>query len=98
MKITDDQVRHVAELARLALSEQEVESMARQLSAIVEHFTQLQEIDTEDIESTSHALPLPCPERPDEQRESLARDELLERAPRHDGEHFLVPAVIGRHD
>ena len=96
MKITDDQVRHVAELARLALTEQEVGSMSQQLSAIVEHFTLLQEVDTEEVESTSHPLPLPCPRRADEQRASLAREELLEPAPRHDGEHFLVPAVIAR--
>ena len=94
MKITPEQVRSVAGLARLELSEEEVASFSRQLSELVEYFRELDELDTADIEATSHAVPLACPQRADEVRASIDRDAVLDQAPQRDREFFAVPKII----
>ena len=94
MKITPQQVRSVAGLARLELSEDEVASFSRQLSELVDYFQQLDELDTAGIEPTSHAVPLACPQRADEVRASIDRDAVLDQAPLRDREFFAVPKII----
>jgi len=94
MKITEQQVRSVAGLARLELSEQEVASLSRQLTELVDYFRALDELDTADIEATSHAVPLACPQRADEVRASIDRDAVLDQAPQRDREFFAVPRII----
>ncbi len=93
-KITRDEVRHVAKLARLELSEAEEERMTGQMNGILEYMDKLNEIDTNGISATTHAIQLQNVFRPDEVRNSLERQEALTNAPETDGVNFIVPKVI----
>jgi aspartyl-tRNA(Asn)/glutamyl-tRNA(Gln) amidotransferase subunit C len=90
------QVRHVARLARLALSPEEEERFAAQLGHVLEYIERLQAVDVSGIEPLSFAgdaaagLPL----RDDTPRPSLPRDKVLSQAPEHDAQAFLVPRII----
>jgi aspartyl-tRNA(Asn)/glutamyl-tRNA(Gln) amidotransferase subunit C len=99
MALTPDEVRWVAHLARLDLSDAELATMSRQLAAIVGYVDQLQQIDTEGVEPLAHALPISNVFRDDEPAPSLPVDEALANAPdrRRDaqGDSFYgVPAVL----
>jgi aspartyl-tRNA(Asn)/glutamyl-tRNA(Gln) amidotransferase subunit C len=99
MALTPDEVRWVAHLARLDLSDAELETMTRQLAAIVGYVDQLQQIDTEGVEPLAHALAVSNVFRDDELVPSLSVDEALANAPdrRRDarGDSFYgVPAVL----
>ena len=93
MAITREQVLHVARLARLALSEEEVERFREQLSAILEAVGKVSELDLEAVEPTSHPLDLVNVLAEDEERPSLALGEALANAPEPDRGFFAVPAV-----
>ncbi len=93
-KISAAQVRYVADLARLDLSEQETERFTAQLNAILQYMEQLGELDTEGVEPTSHVLPLKNVLRDDEVGLSLPLDETLANAPERDRDHFVVPKII----
>ncbi len=93
-KITRDEVRHVAKLARLELSEAEEERMTGQMNGILEYMDKLNEIDTKGISATTHAIQLQNVFRPDDVRDSLERQEALTNAPETDGVNFIVPKVI----
>lgn len=94
MKIDRETVEHIAELARLALTEDEIELYAGQLSAILEYAERLQAVDTSAIPPTASVLPLHNVLRPDEARPSLPRDEALANtADQADGQ-FRVEAVL----
>jgi len=80
MSLTLDEVRHIAELARLRLTEEELHKYRDQLSAILDHFARLNELDTSNIEPTATVLPLRTVLRPDKARPSLPRESLLENA------------------
>jgi aspartyl-tRNA(Asn)/glutamyl-tRNA(Gln) amidotransferase subunit C len=90
--IERDQVLHVALLARLKLSEEEVEKMASELSGILEHVEHINELDLENVEPTSHVVAVENVLRPDEARPSWSREEILERAPDPAGGSFRVPS------
>jgi aspartyl-tRNA(Asn)/glutamyl-tRNA(Gln) amidotransferase subunit C len=90
--IDREQVLHVARLARLKLSEEEVERMAGELSGILEHVERISELDLEGVEPTSHVIALENVLRPDEPRPSWSRDDVLERAPDPAGGAFRVPS------
>jgi aspartyl-tRNA(Asn)/glutamyl-tRNA(Gln) amidotransferase subunit C len=90
--IDREQVLHVAKLARLQLSEEEVEKMASELSGILEHVEKISELDLDGVEPTSHVIALENVLRPDEPRPSWDRDEMLERAPDPAGGAFRVPS------
>jgi aspartyl-tRNA(Asn)/glutamyl-tRNA(Gln) amidotransferase subunit C len=90
--IDREQVLHVAKLARLQLSEEEVEKMASELSGILEHVEKISELDLDGVEPTSHVIALENVLRPDEPRPSWGRDEMLERAPDPAGGAFRVPS------
>jgi len=90
--IDRDEVLHVARLARLALSEDELEPMARELSAVLDHVAKIGEIDLTDVPPTSHVLELTGGLRPDEPCPSLSRELALGQAPAVSGEGFLVPS------
>jgi aspartyl-tRNA(Asn)/glutamyl-tRNA(Gln) amidotransferase subunit C len=90
--IDRDQVLHVARLARLRLTDEEVERMASELSGILEHVEHINELDLEGVEPTSHVIELENVLRPDEPRPSWERDEVLERAPDPAGGAFRVPS------
>jgi len=94
MKITRDQVRYVAELARLELDEASTEKFARQIGTILEYVESLNRVDTRDVPPTSHAISLTNAFREDVEQESLAREATLANAPEQDEGHFVVPKVI----
>jgi aspartyl-tRNA(Asn)/glutamyl-tRNA(Gln) amidotransferase subunit C len=94
MKITPEEVSHVADLARLRLSPEEVETMARQLHDILTYVAKLNELDTEGITPTTHAISIVNAFREDEVKPSLDREKTLANGPQQDGEFFVVPRVI----
>jgi len=94
MKITPKEISHVANLARLHMSQDEMEAMARQLDEILTYVAKLNELDTEDITPTTHAISIVNAFREDEVKSSLSRDKALANGPRQDGESFVVPRVI----
>lgn len=95
MSLSAEEVRKVADLARLEMSEADVETMARQLSAIVEYINQLQTVNTDGIEPLAHALDLHDVFRADEPAQSLSEDEALANAPARKDNFYSVPAVFG---
>jgi aspartyl-tRNA(Asn)/glutamyl-tRNA(Gln) amidotransferase subunit C len=94
LKITEETVRHVAKLARLALSDEDVAKLAPQLSEIMDYNEQLQAVPLDDIPPTSHSLELYNALREDEPRPGLTREQALANAPDSDGEQVRVPAVL----
>ncbi|MGB9521321.1 MAG: Asp-tRNA(Asn)/Glu-tRNA(Gln) amidotransferase subunit GatC [Anaerolineales bacterium] len=94
MSITPEQVDHIARLARLNLNDEERQLYAQQLSAILDHFQQLQEIDTEGIEPTFQVVPKEMPLRADIVSPSLARPVLLQNAPDVIAHQFRVPPIL----
>jgi aspartyl-tRNA(Asn)/glutamyl-tRNA(Gln) amidotransferase subunit C len=92
--MTPEQVRWVAHLARLELSEAEIETMTRQLTSIVDYVAQLQAVATDGVEPMAHALPLHNVFRDDEPRPSLPVAEALANAPDRQGDFYGVPAVL----
>jgi aspartyl-tRNA(Asn)/glutamyl-tRNA(Gln) amidotransferase subunit C len=92
MAISRDQVLHVAKLARLALSEEEIERFGEQLSAILEAVGKVSELDLDDVPPTSHPLALVNVLDPDEPRPSLEPEQALENAPEREAGAFRVPA------
>lgn len=94
MKITRQQVEHVAKLARLAMGNEEKELFTRQLGEILAYIEKLKELDTSKVEPTSHVLPLKNVFREDEVRPSLPREEILKNAPDRTEEFFRVPKII----
>jgi aspartyl-tRNA(Asn)/glutamyl-tRNA(Gln) amidotransferase subunit C len=94
MSITIKDVEHVAALARLELSEQEKEQFTEQLNAILKYAEQLEKLDTEGVEPTSHAMPLVNVMRKDESRPSYPIEKVLKNAPDEEDGQFKVPAVL----
>ncbi|MDP9173594.1 MAG: Asp-tRNA(Asn)/Glu-tRNA(Gln) amidotransferase subunit GatC [Planctomycetota bacterium] len=94
-KITLDQVRHVAKLARLALDEPKLEKLARQLESILGYVAKISEVDVTGIEPMAHALPVHNVFREDVIEPSLPLEKVLQNAPATDGPFFKVPKVIG---
>lgn len=94
MKITPDQVRHVAKLARLELDPGRVESMSRQLADILGYVDKLNAVDTRGVEATFHAVALTNAFRKDQPHTHLPREQALDNAPQQDEGCFVVPKVI----
>jgi len=94
MKLTDDEVRHIALLARLGISDAEVEKFREQLSNILENFDILSQVDTEGLPPTSQSVALENIYRPDEPKPSLPVDEVLANAPDQEDNSFKVNAVL----
>jgi aspartyl-tRNA(Asn)/glutamyl-tRNA(Gln) amidotransferase subunit C len=90
--IDREQVLHVAKLARLQLTDDEVERMASELSGILERVEHISELDLVGVEPTSHVIALENVFRPDEPRPSWDRDQVLERAPDPAAGAFRVPS------
>lgn len=93
--IESDQVLHVARLARLELDPSEVETMAAELSGILEHVERISALDLADVEPTAHVVALENVLRPDEPRPSLERDRALAAAPDPVEGSFRVPSPAG---
>jgi len=94
MKIDKKTVEYIAKLARLALSEEEKKEFAGQLDKILAYIDKLSELDTGNVQPTSHAVPLKNVFREDEVKESLGQEEALSNAPEKDRGHFRVPRII----
>jgi aspartyl-tRNA(Asn)/glutamyl-tRNA(Gln) amidotransferase subunit C len=90
--IDREQVLHVARLARLHLSEEEVERMSGELSSVLDHIEKIAELDLDGVEPTAHVVELENVLRPDEPRPSLPREQALEQAPDADETGFRVPS------
>lgn len=93
--LTEEQVRHVAKLARLKLSDAEITMFSGQISSILDYVAQLQEVNTDQVEPLAHCLPVHNVFREDVVRASLSNEEALANAPQRDGEFFAVPKVLG---
>jgi aspartyl-tRNA(Asn)/glutamyl-tRNA(Gln) amidotransferase subunit C len=87
-----DEVLHVARLARLALEEEEIEPMARELSAVLDHIATISELDLDGVPPTSHVVEVTGALRPDEPRPCLPREVALAQAPEVADDGFLVPS------
>ena len=97
-RITRKDVERTAELARLSLSDDEIEAMTHDLGRILDHVDQLQALDTYGIEPTAHAIPLATPLRADEAKPGIAADLALANAPLQEAYAFVVPKVIEGED
>ncbi|MBC7229396.1 MAG: Asp-tRNA(Asn)/Glu-tRNA(Gln) amidotransferase subunit GatC [Actinobacteria bacterium] len=87
-------VEYVAWLARLELSEEEIERFTRQLGQVLEHAERIKSLDTGEVRPTSHPIPLRNVMREDEVRPGLTQQEALSNAPRAEGGYFAVPRII----
>jgi aspartyl-tRNA(Asn)/glutamyl-tRNA(Gln) amidotransferase subunit C len=94
-RITTADVAHVARLARLELTEEELERFTVQLGAVLEHARDVEALDTADVPPTAHPLPLVNVLRDDVVRPSLDRDEVLSQAPAVEAHRFRVPRILG---
>lgn len=97
-RITPDEVRHVAKLARLRVSEEEVSTFTTQLEGLLEHFSAISAIDTEGIEPTSHPLAMSNVFRADYVTPSLSQEDVLSNAPASELGRFKVPQILGESD
>jgi len=93
-KVDEAQVRHIAHLARLNPSDEEVHLFSKQLSAILEYMTLLNEVDTGNVPPTAHALPIHNVFRDDKPVKAFDPDRALANAPQRDGNFFAVPKVL----
>ena len=94
--ISQEEVRHIAMLSRLKLSDDEVRALARELTAILDYVNQLREVDIEGVEPTAHAVAVDNVFRADEVRPSLDPDTALANAPDRESSFFKVPKVLDR--
>lgn len=94
MALSEAEVRHVARLARLALTDDEVAALAPQLSDILGYAEQVGEVAAEDVEPTVHPFSLSNVTRPDERRPSLPREDVLASAPAVEQDRFSVPRIV----
>ena len=93
-KIDESEVRKVAKLARLELSEAEVQEFTGQLSAILDYVAKMNELDTEGVEPLAHCLAISNVFREDRVGESLGPEATLANAPQRDGNFFKVPKIL----
>lgn len=94
MSLTTEQVRWVAHLARLEVSDAELTALTRQLSAILDYVNQLQQVNTDNVEPLAHPLPVQNVFRADEPTPSLPVEAALANAPDRRGNYYGVPAVL----
>ncbi len=94
MQLSHEQVRHIAELAKLALTDDEVERFAQQLSDVLAWAEELKRLDTDSIPPTAQVFDLRNVTRPDVVRPSLTAEEVLANAPQRDGDYFRVKPIL----
>jgi len=94
-EITTDVVSHLANLARIALTPEEIEKLTGELGVIVDSVAKVSEVATPDVPATSHPIRLVNVFRPDVPGETLTTEEALAGAPEHDGSRFKVSAILG---
>jgi aspartyl-tRNA(Asn)/glutamyl-tRNA(Gln) amidotransferase subunit C len=93
-RISIDEVKHVAHLARLEISEEEAVKFRENLDSIISFAELLNEIDTDHVEPTSHVLPIRNVLREDQASEGLPKEEVLKNAPEHQDGQFKVPSIL----
>ncbi|MBM3119002.1 MAG: Asp-tRNA(Asn)/Glu-tRNA(Gln) amidotransferase subunit GatC [Chloroflexi bacterium] len=94
MKLSREEVEHIARLARLGLSGAEIEKFRLQLSDILENFEILKHLDTTDLPPTAQSIALQNVFRPDEAKPSLPAEDILANAPQRDSDCFKIRAVL----
>lgn len=94
-EITPETVKHLANLARIALTDAEIESLTGELGAIVDSVAKVSEVATPDVPATSHPIPLANVARADVPGATLTAQEALSGAPESDGSRFMVSAILG---
>ena len=94
-RITRDEAAHVAGLARLRFTDDELDELAGQLAAVLDHAADVEALDIDDLPARAHPLDLADVTRPDEVRASLDRDRVLAQAPAAESGRFRVPPILG---
>jgi len=94
-RISTDQVAHLANLARIALTPGEIEKLTDELGVIIDSIAKVSQVATADVPATSHPIPLTNVFRPDVIGATLSQEEALSGAPEHDGSRFKVSAILG---
>jgi aspartyl-tRNA(Asn)/glutamyl-tRNA(Gln) amidotransferase subunit C len=94
MRLSIEEVRHIALLARVAMTEAELERMRDEMSNILDHFDVLQQVDTEGVEPTAHTADVRSVMRDDEVRPSATKEDVLSNAPRREDDFLRVRAVL----
>ena len=94
-EITSEQVAHLANLARIALTADEIEKLTGELGVIIDSIAKVSAVATADVPATSHPIPLSNVFRTDTVGETLTIDQVLAGAPEHDGSRFKVSAILG---
>lgn len=94
MELTKELINHIAELAHLKLTDEEIKKFQKELSQILDYVNQLNEVDTSNVEPLHHPLPLTNVFREDNVKKSIEREEALKNAPDSTDEFFKVPKVI----
>lgn len=93
-EITKEQVKHVADLARLTFSDDELETFAKQMDEVIQYAERLNELETEDVVPTTHVMDVRNVLREDEARPSLDREDVLKNAPASKDGQFEVPSIL----
>jgi aspartyl-tRNA(Asn)/glutamyl-tRNA(Gln) amidotransferase subunit C len=94
MKLSREEVLHIARLARLGLTDEDVDRLREQLSNILENFEALKQVDTTDVPPTAQSIPLQNVTKDDKVKPSLPQEQILANAPRKEGGYFRVKAVL----
>jgi len=94
MKLSREEVLHIARLARVGLTDEDVDRLREQLSDILENFEILQKVDTTDVPPTAQSIPLQNVTKDDAVDPSLPQEQILANAPRKEGQYFRVKAVL----
>jgi len=94
MKITKDEILHVAKLARLDMDDASIDKFAGQIGTILEYVDTLNRVDTDGVTPTSHAISLTNAFREDEEKQNLGREKALANAPQKEDGNFVVPKII----
>ncbi len=98
MALSESEVRHVAMLARLALTDEQVDTLRGELNSILGHIDAIQQLDLADVEPTAHAIPVTNVTRPDVVKPCLPRELALKNAPEAEAGAFLIPQIVGGGD
>jgi len=95
MALSESEVRHVAMLARLALTDAQVETLRSELNSILGHIDTIQQLDLEGVEPMTHAIPLVNETRCDQPKPSLDREKVMLNAPESEDGAFVIPRIVG---
>jgi aspartyl-tRNA(Asn)/glutamyl-tRNA(Gln) amidotransferase subunit C len=95
MALSESDVRHVALLARLELTDEEIEGFRTDLNSILDHIDEIQRLDLEDVPPTAHPLDVVNAVRADEVRPGLSQAEALKNAPQREAGAFVIPQIVG---